>query len=469
MSTPDQPGQPHEPSSHGAGSTPAPEPAPFAAPSGADRPAPEAAQGSAPQAPAPQAPAPPAPTQPAYGQYAPPASPPAYGQYAPPAPTGWQAGQAPSGTPGYGAPGNGAPQAGPYGQQAYGTYGRPGQGRPAWTPAERPGIVPLRPLTLGEIFDGAFGALRHNPRVMLGLSALVLTVATVVGALLAQLVVPAFAGMLGGLTSDLSAAEQAEFAALGFDAFFAQVYGVAGGLGIVLALVTPVLFGILTVSVSRSVLGDKLSVAAVWSRVRPRLWLLVGWSLLQGVGATVLLTAGVLLTIALAVGASEVSGGLAALVAIVLVAGMVVAAVWLWTRLLLVPASLVLEGQRLWATVRRAWLLTRGVFWRVLGITLLANVLVGFVGQVVSGLIGGVGGALVGVSAMNGGGLPTASLVAVTALSTLVASLVQVVFMSGVTGLLYVDTRMRREGFDVTLTAAAQRMAEQRPDSSTRW
>jgi hypothetical protein len=455
MSTPDSPGQPHEPSSQGTGATPDQEPAPFAAPQS------PAAPGPVPQD------APP----PAYGQHAPPSSPPAYGQHAPAsAPTGWEAGQASSGTPGYGAPGSGAPQPGPYGQPAYGAYGPAGRPGPqAWTATDRPGIVPLRPLTLGEIFDGSFGALRHNPRVMLGLSALVLTVATLVGALLAQLVVPLIAGLFGGLSAGLSPAEQAELGALGLDGFVAQVYGLAGGLSVTLALVTPVLFGILTVSVSRSVLGDKLSVQAVWDRVRPRLWVLIGWSLLQGLGATVLVVGGILLTVVLGVLVSEVSGGLAALVVVLLVAALVVVGGWLYTRLLLVPAALVLEGQPLWATVRRAWLLTRGVFWRLLGITLLANLLVGVLAQVVGGVVGGIGAVLVGISAASGGGLPTAGLVVTTALSSLIGAIVQVVFVSGVTGLLYVDTRMRREGFDVTLTAAAQQVAAQRGEGSTRW
>lgn len=476
MSTPDSPGQPHEPSAHGAGTTPDQEPAPFAAPQAPGGPTlptqASAAPGPAPQdaPPAYGPPAPPAP--PAYGQYAPPA-PPAYGQYAPSsAPTGWGQGQAPSDAPGYGAPGYGAPQPGPYGQQAYGAYGaggRPGQGPQAWTATDRPGIVPLRPLTLGEIFDGAFGALRHNPRVMLGLSVLVLTVATLVGALLAQLVVPAIAGAFGGLTAGLSPAEQAEIGTLGLDSFLAQVYGLAGGLGVTLALVTPVLYGILTVSVSRSVLGDRLSVQAVWDRVKPRLWVLIGWSLLQGLGVTVLVGGGMLLAVLLGVLVGEASGGLAALLVVLVVAALVVVGAWLWTRLLLVPAALVLEGQPLWATVRRAWLLTRGVFWRLFGITLLANVLVGVLAQIIGGVVGGIGGILLGFSAASGGGLPTTGLVVITALSSLVGAIVQVVFLSGVTGLLYVDTRMRREGFDVTLTAAAQQVSAQRGDGSTRW
>src|SRR4029079_4528506 len=40
--------------------------------------------------------------------------------------------------------------------------------------AHKPGIVPLRPLTFPDILDGAFKAVRFNPKSMVGLSALVL-------------------------------------------------------------------------------------------------------------------------------------------------------------------------------------------------------------------------------------------------------------------------------------------------------
>ena len=39
---------------------------------------------------------------------------------------------------------------------------------PAWTPAPRPGIIPLHPLTFGTILGRSFSALRGNPRVLLG-------------------------------------------------------------------------------------------------------------------------------------------------------------------------------------------------------------------------------------------------------------------------------------------------------------
>ena len=41
---------------------------------------------------------------------------------------------------------------------------------PAWTPASRAGIVPLHPYGFGTILGRSFVALRHNPRVLLGLS-----------------------------------------------------------------------------------------------------------------------------------------------------------------------------------------------------------------------------------------------------------------------------------------------------------
>jgi len=37
--------------------------------------------------------------------------------------------------------------------------------------AHKPGIVPLRPLQLGDILDGAVKAVRFNPKSMVGMSA----------------------------------------------------------------------------------------------------------------------------------------------------------------------------------------------------------------------------------------------------------------------------------------------------------
>jgi hypothetical protein len=84
-----------------------------------------------------------------------------FGQPAPPGPP-------PYPQPGYGQPGYGQPG---YGQ---GAYGPPGQG--GWNAAPSPGGVPLRPLGLGDILNGAVTLARRNPAATFGLAAIVMTV-----------------------------------------------------------------------------------------------------------------------------------------------------------------------------------------------------------------------------------------------------------------------------------------------------
>ena len=101
------------------------------------------------------------------------ASPPHGGQ--PPYPGPPQYGQPRYGQPRYGQP--------PYGQPRYGqpAYGQPPYG---WRPDVKPGVVPLRPLGLGELLDGAVGVLRRYPRPALGLAALIAVITTLLDAVL---------------------------------------------------------------------------------------------------------------------------------------------------------------------------------------------------------------------------------------------------------------------------------------------
>ena len=70
--------------------------------------------------------------------------------------------------------------------------------------------MPLRPLTLGEILDGAVQTIRQNPKVMLGLSAVVNLVLSVVavglqyGALRSD-----FASLNGSASADNASANAA--------------------------------------------------------------------------------------------------------------------------------------------------------------------------------------------------------------------------------------------------------------------
>ncbi|WP_402466678.1 glycerophosphoryl diester phosphodiesterase membrane domain-containing protein [Isoptericola aurantiacus] len=376
----------------------------------------------------------------------------------PPPPSGW--GDAPR-PPTYGQYGQGQYGQGRYGagpQDTGGPAGYPppaaGAPNPYGPSAAKPGVVPLRPLSLGEVFDGAFSSVRHNPAVMLGLVTIVVAAATVLATLLAQFAVPA----LTGLMTDVFAADPATANLYSGDvAAVVQVMAIAGALTLTLLFAQPIAEGVITVSVSQSVIGRKLSVGEVWTRVRPRLGVLIGWMLLRSVavlvGYVVIVVVAVLLVAAVA---SVVDSPWAAvLLGLLLAAAIVVGVVWLVVRLLLVVPALVLEGGRLGATLARAWRLTRRGFWRILGTVLLASIIAGVAGQVV-----GYPLALLGL-AIDGGSFGW-GFVLVTVVSSVISTLVYLVFVSGVVALVYTDARMRREGLDVRLAESAARVADGR-------
>ncbi|MEG3616479.1 glycerophosphoryl diester phosphodiesterase membrane domain-containing protein [Isoptericola haloaureus] len=361
-------------------------------------------------------------------------------------PSGW--GEAPR-PPAYG-------QYGP-GQYGGGSGGGDAGGGPATPPspygpaASKPGVVPLRPLSLGEVFDGSFSSVRHNPGVMLGLVTLVVVIATVAATVLAQVAVPWLTGLFSTAPLD-----DPEVGMLFPDAgAMAQVVSISLAMSLTLVVAQPIAEGVVTVSVSQSVIGRKLSVGEVWSRVRPRLGVLIGWMLLRTVGLFVGYTAAVVLVVLVVAGTNAATGSTAAtvLVAILGVVAVVAAALWLWVRLLLVAPALVLEGRGLGSTLARAWRLTRGNYWRILGTILLASIIAGLAGQVVGVPLAFAGQAVDG-TAVFGWGYLVASIVA-----SVLTTLIYLIFVSGVVALVYTDVRMRREGLDVRLAQAAERAA----------
>src|SRR6185369_7614202 len=61
--------------------------------------------------------------------------------------------------------------------------------------AHKPGAIPLRPLVLGDIFDGAFRIIRYNPKATVGAAVLVSAVA---------MVIPVVTGLVTGSTGSLA-------------------------------------------------------------------------------------------------------------------------------------------------------------------------------------------------------------------------------------------------------------------------
>ncbi len=363
------------------------------------------------------------------------------------------------GQPGYGAPGQpqpGQPQPGQpqygqpqYGQPQYGQpqYGQPQYGQPqGWGAPVQRGIIPLRPLNLGEILDGAFKAVRANPTVMFGFAAVVVGAAVVLGSFIQWGVAGTLSSSVGSLASEVDPTGQTGLAdSLGGS--LAQLVSYP-----LLAVATTVLTGALIVSVSRSVIGTKISVGELWSQSWKRvLFLAFVFSPVQGL---VVLVAWAVLAVPVVLLATNGQTGSAVALGVLGALGLLVASLWFQVRTLLMPATIVLEGTSIREAITRGWVLTRGSFWRLFGINWLTALIAGVVAQVVTVPATGIALWLAGPNYLTSG-----TGIAITAIGTAVGSTFTVVFSASVIALLYIDVRMRREGLDIELAQAAETAA----------
>jgi hypothetical protein len=319
---------------------------------------------------------------------------------------------------------------------------------PAWRPpALQPGIIPLRPLGLGEILDGSFRAIRANPRVMFGLSAVVVTVVVAIQAVLTWYVGGLLAGSFDNL---LNSVDPSGRLGMTGQTGLADQLGPTFATAITapfVALATTLVTGLLIVSVSRSVIGQRISVGDVTRIARARIWWVVGFTVLLG---TAWLVAFAVYGGAIALLATQKQWG--ALIAVAVIGGLalVVGVVWVEVRTLLVPPALMLEGAGFWATVRRAWRLTRGSFWRLFGIYLLVQIMVSVVAGIITFPV-----SLVSLVLFHDPTLRSFGPIVLTSVGSVIAQTLSTVFSAAVIALLYIDVRMRREGLDVDLARAA--------------
>jgi hypothetical protein len=286
------------------------------------------------------------------------------------------------------------------------------------------------------MLDGAVGVIRRYPRITLGMSAAVAVVSSLVNLVMVLTVLRPFASF------DPAAPVEVDG-----EAFEALLGGAAVG-GLVAALVALVasalLTGVLTTVVGKAVLGQPLDVREAWQAVRPRLLKLVGVSLLVSLSAGVMAGVGVGVATVLVIAA----GAAGALIGVPLAIVGFLAAVYVAVRLSLAPCALMLERTGVRESLRRSWALVKGDWWRVFGITLLAMLIASFVSLLIALPFQLLGGGF--------GEDPLAARTLIfSSIGGIVASTLVQPFSAGVRALLYVDRRMRAEGLDVSLAAAA--------------
>ena len=363
------------------------------------------------------------PSPPGYG----PSPPPGYGPYPSPGygsypPPGYPPPSYPAPPPGYPpAPGYAFPSG--YGRpppQAFGTL--------------KPGIIPLRPLSLSDIFNGAAAYIRTNIRATLGLTAIVV-VSTEIVSLIAAVGPLAAAGRLRTAPpEELTGGD-------------VVAWLLSAGLTVIVGWLAGVLLsGMLTVVVGRAVFGSTIGPGETWAKVRGRLPALIGLVALESVG--LILLSGLVGLIIAAIGAAG-SSAAAVLIGLPLVLVSIATVVYFYTMLSFAPVLIVLERLPVIDAITRSFTLVRNSFWRVLAIRVLTWVVVVLVAGAVAAPFNFIGHLLIGPSG------PSLIGAIVGAVGSAIGRIITAPFSAGVVVLLYMDRRIRAEAFDLVLQTGA--------------
>lgn len=358
--------------------------------------------------------------------------------------------------PGYGPPGYPPPG---YQAQAYYPppgYGYPSPGYPAAAPkALKPGIIPLRPLTLSDIYNGAVAYVRMNPKATLGITAIVIVAAQVLALVLQVGPLAALGELKPSNFSSFGSSQPSDPALIGL-----SLSSLAGAITTGLAAI--VLSGLLTVIVGRAVFGTKITVAEAWQRARGRLLALFGITTLEALGAAVI----VAVVVGVIVGIAFLGGGVAAAVVGVLLAlGLLVLLTYLGTMLSFAPTLIVLERLGIVAAIKRSFALVKNDFWRVFGIRFLGVLVASVIAGAVSLPFSIVGEVLLFAKQSTGTVVVALILIAIGAA---IGQIITAPFNAGVVVLLYTDRRIRAEAFDLVLQSGATSQQDSAVDATDR-
>ncbi|MET9394717.1 glycerophosphoryl diester phosphodiesterase membrane domain-containing protein [Streptomyces sp. NPDC006624] len=381
-----------------------------------------------------------------------------------PPPAQWSAPSAPGGpaVPGQAppppppGPGWGNQPPGGYGPGGPGGYGRPGGPAPhggwggGWggpPPAAKPGVIPLRPLGVGEILDGAVSTMRTYWRTVLGIA---LTVAV-----LTEIIVVLFQGLVldDSSTEALNdpSATLSELSRAMSDALLnSTVIFVISLVGTVIAT------ALLTTVTSRAVLGKPVTIGEAWRDARPQIPRLFGLICLLLLITAGLVTVGTLPGILVGV---AVNGGAGVALTVLGVIGAGIVALWLMVRFSLASPALMLEKQGIKKAMSRSAKLVQGTWWRIFGIQLLATIIANVVASIIvipftflAAALSGDG--LTGWLDSGVGSLGWTFLI-VSGIGSVIGSMITFPITAGVTVLLYIDQRIRREALDLELARVA--------------
>jgi hypothetical protein len=297
-------------------------------------------------------------------------------------------------------------------------------------------------MSVGELLDATFSLYRRNFLLIAAISAIVQIPYAVLSFVLYQLfgLNALLRSPFSGLTISPGQSQQVTNQQLqqylnSFGAFFLVVAILAlVGVFIVLPLATAAT----TRAVSDRYLDRPASVGSSYAAALRRMRALI-WQSLILFGAFLLIYA---LAVGLIVALSLVAGAIAGGFGILLIIAAIPLGIVVYVRTSLAAPAIVLENLSGWRGLVRSWNLVRGFSWRILGIRVLIFLITAI-----------IGGLLVSLLSLAGAGLDlNGQLIVQEAASAVISVFIGPVTYIAVT-LLYYDTRIRKEGFDIEMLA----------------
>lgn len=298
----------------------------------------------------------------------------------------------------------------------------PGWGPPAqlggWGPppaAPKPGVIPLRPLAIPELLDGAITAVRRYPKAIIVPS---FVVALGLGAINYLTVLVSLTMYRGINDLNANSVSGSDLAGVFGPTIFVSFAGV-----LIQVVATVLLTGVVTAVMGQAVLGNAVSLGEAWTIVRPRAWRLLGLGLL----VTLIVTVGLFFC---------------------LIPGIIIA-----VYLSIAAAALVLEKSTIGSSMRRSMSLVSGAFWRTFG-ALVLMVIIYFVINVAISVP-------FAIPEFVAPSIDSTTLTvdetrfvinnAIATIGSVIVTTITLPFTAAVLSLIYIDRRMRTEGLDITL------------------
>lgn len=355
------------------------------------------------------------------------------------------------------------------GHGGYGTGGANGGWGSGWTPPPgppKPGVIPLGPLRVSEILNGAFATVGRYWKQLLGTALAAYGMAALLMAGAVAIAYLSVSDHVRTIFDERDAAEPpwAEIRPLVIAFVCLWIFAM-----ILVMTANAVIQAACPAIVQQAVLGRPITFGETARKAGSRLASVLGAALLTALTAVPPMALFLLGFTGLLFLPNHVDGwpfhGPMWLFPVGLLGALALMplSIWLWTRFSLAPSVAVIESSGPITALRRSARLVRGAWWRIFGVSLLGYLLAGVAAALIQQAVNLVGIITGQLNFATTGSDPSPAqflaflggYMAITLVAGVISQIVTAAFPQLVINLLYVDQRIRTENLGPVLANAA--------------